>query len=128
MRHHAANTLVMKFEVKALIEALKKNRKGHDALFQKALAGWKKAVAKASQAVLDAKDSPDEILKRLRDLNSHGRCPMDQTKEYDTAISMLDMTTDEQIELTQHQYQCYVEDDWDWKDEWMGSNSAYTET
>jgi hypothetical protein len=54
--------------------------------------------------------------------------PMDQTRDYDRAITMLDMTTADDIELTPEQFQCYVMDDWSWKHQFSASNSNYTRT
>jgi hypothetical protein len=117
----------MTFKVEDLKAKLTENRNGHKALFDKALAGWKAAIQKGAQEVLDTKDDAEQIQERLQALYRHLRAPEDQTATYDTAIEMLEMTTDEKIELTQHQFQCYVKDDWDWKEEWLGSNVAYTE-
>jgi hypothetical protein len=125
MRHRNHETLVTTVPIKTMLEALKKNREGHKEMFDQALEGWKESVQEAAQDVLSAKDDKDEMLEKLQAMYNHGQPPMDQTDSYDSAIGMLEMSNDETIEITQTQYRCYVQDDWDWKEQWLGSNSAY---
>jgi hypothetical protein len=53
--------------------------------------------------------------------------PMDQTRDYDRVISMLEMSTEEEIELNHSDFAAYVLDDWAWKRQWVGTNAAYTQ-
>jgi hypothetical protein len=50
---------------------------------------------------------------------------MDQTKDYDRVIRMLEMTVDEIITIGAVEFQQYVMDDWTWKEQFTASNSAY---
>jgi hypothetical protein len=52
--------------------------------------------------------------------------PVDQTKAYDRAIGMLELSVDDVIELEEHDYQQYVLDEWAWSASASASNSFYT--
>ena len=52
--------------------------------------------------------------------------PQDNTEEYDRVIGMLQMATENEVELTIEDYARYVEDKWDWKRSWALHNSIYT--
>jgi len=51
--------------------------------------------------------------------------PISYVQEYDTAIKMLQMSTEDVIELTQQEFQQYVEDQWSWKRNFVASTSIY---
>lgn len=103
-----------------LLEILRKNRAEHRAIFEKALEGFRKEVIRQLERSLE--DAKAGRRYRLRiDLIQ----PMDQTKEYDRAIGMLEMATDETIDLSEIDYACYVQDEWSWKNQFTASNSRY---
>ncbi len=52
--------------------------------------------------------------------------PIDQTKEYDRAVRMLELAVDENIELTEQQFANYVMDEWQWSQHFMAMNSLYS--
>ena len=52
--------------------------------------------------------------------------PTDQTKEYDAAIAMLQMSVDDVINLEEHDFRNYVLDQWNWKQAWTASNIGYS--
>jgi hypothetical protein len=51
--------------------------------------------------------------------------PVNQTKEYDKAIGMLEMSIEDVIELEEHDYKNYVLDEWSWSAQTTASNSRY---
>ena len=110
----------VKVQKSELIEKLKENRSNHRAIFEKALKGYrKKAIEVLDAALLDAKEG--------RHINTYIKLtePIDQRKDYDRAIAMLEMSIDEEIEVTESEFAQYVLDDWDWKQQFMFTNSAY---
>lgn len=54
--------------------------------------------------------------------------PSDQTKDYDRVIGMLEMDTEHDVLLSEKDYQSYVLDDWQWKQNFLFSNSSYSDT
>ena len=111
-------TLVKKEDLK---KALVANREGHRDIFEKAIEGYRKA----------ALDQLNEAINRIK-LGSLEQVyiqmpvPEDHTRDYDRIISMLEMEVREDVTLSEKHYAQYVLDDWDWKEHWMASNSAYT--
>jgi len=104
-----------------LLEILKKNREAHRAIFEDALVGYRKeAIRLLDKALKDAKEG--------RKINTWIQLqePVDQTKDYDRAIKMIEMSVDENIEINEGDFQCYVLDDWQWKTQFLHTNAMYT--
>ena len=51
--------------------------------------------------------------------------PEDHTDDYSRVIEMLAMTTAEDIELSQDEFEKYVRDKWEWSAHAYASNSMY---
>jgi len=51
-----------------------------------------------------------------------------RTAAYDTAISMLELSEAQNITLTAQTYRQFVLDEWDWMDNWLLSNAAYSKS
>jgi hypothetical protein len=113
----------MKFDKQKLLEVLRANRESHRKIFLEACTGYlKKAIELLEQKLASA--------KRGERITMHFSLqqPIDQTKEYDRAIRMLEMSTNAIVELEEHDFQQYVMDDWAWKGQFLTSNSAYSGT
>lgn len=105
----------------ALLEKLKQNREAHREIFIEAQEGYRTAaVAELDSMLQEARDG-----KRIRRAVTLVE-PMDQTREYDSAIAMLEMSIDETIALGEQDFRCYVLDQWNWKERWTNSNSGYS--
>ena len=103
-----------------LLETLKKNREEHRGLFLEAQKGFRKAViATLDQRLQDARDG-----KKI-DLRIALPEPQDYTGEFDTAIKMLEWDTGDEVELTMHDFQRYVENQWEWRDAFTRTSGAY---
>jgi len=106
-----------------LLVVVKKNRASHRQIFEEALIGYRDEVIRQLEQRLDE-------AKRNKRVNHHISLiePMDQTKEYDRIIKMLEMSVESEIELTQSQFAMYVMDDWSWKQQFTASNVNYSAT
>lgn len=51
--------------------------------------------------------------------------PKDHSEDYEKAIRMIEMTTDEVIELTESQFDKLVMDNWGWKSDLIATSSVY---
>ena len=113
----------VKIEKEKLLVSLRTNRETHRAIFLEAQAGYREVVIERLDALLaDAREG-----RRITSSFSIEE-PMDQTRDYDRAIKMLEMSFDDVIELSEQDFRCYVMDDWSWKDDFLFSNSAYSVT
>ena len=111
-------------KVEDLIKTLQTNGERHATTFEKALEGYKAKCLELLEdriAQLRAGKTPDMISIRLME-------PEDHTEDYDTAIQMLDRHQEKTITLTQREFRNFVEDKWDWTDQWTLSNSQYLES
>lgn len=106
-----------------LIEKLTGNRDLHRKIFLEAQEGYRiQCIAELDKMLQEAREG-----KRIRRAVSLIE-PTDQTKEYDSAIAMLEMSVDETISLEEHDFRCYVLDQWSWKQKWAVSNAGYSQT
>ncbi len=104
----------------ALINRIKDNRDKHRTIYEEAMEGWKRTV------IQELERAYDQALKGERFLNRvFVPRPEDHTDEYDTVIELLEMSLDEELELTQQEFANYVLDKWRWRDAFLTTASNY---
>ncbi len=104
-----------------LLEKVVQNRTEHRQIFEKAMVGYRKeAIKQLDEMLADAVDG--KKIQRFLSLVE----PMDQTKEYDRAIAMLEMSVEEEMKITQQQFSELVLDNWAWKGQFTFSTTRYT--
>lgn len=103
-----------------LIEKLCENRRQHRELFERAQVGFKARIIEELELRLEqARDGkPVNLMISLAQ-------PIDQTEDYDRVIAMLEMHTEEEVELDERDFRCYVLDKWEWAAGAFTTNSAY---
>jgi len=113
-------TVTVKKEV--LLEKLIENRAKHIEELGEAMAGWVKAAIKELQDEIDClkKDPSDG------DLHFNLSKPVSHEKNYDIAISMLEMEVNDTVEIEVDEFQKYVNDEWDWSQSFKHLSSFYT--
>lgn len=105
-----------------VIEHLTANRTKHLAEYTEAMDGWR---ALASEKLcelasrLDRGESPSDLYVRLDRPENH-------TEEYDTALGMLGLSVDGEIEMTRTNYQNYILDKWGWSERFAATTSHYS--
>ena len=103
-----------------LLETIKQNRDEHRDQFLKAQEAYRETAIKQL----------DEQLALARERKSfHLRftlpVPKDYTESYDTAIQMLEWETADVIELSQHDFERYVLNRWEWAQAFAASTAIY---
>jgi hypothetical protein len=106
----------------ALLEVLRDNRTRHRAVFDKAIEGYRERAI----AELDARIQQLKARKGNVDLYIRLPEPVDHTRDYDRVIRMVEMHQNDTVELDEDAFAAYVEDDWDWKREFVGTTARYT--
>lgn len=104
-----------------LLTALTKNRADHRAVFLDALKSYRTRVIEELDKALEDARAGRRFLTNLM-----LQQPMDMTKEYDRAISMLNMSIEDVIELSDGEFRQFVLDDWSWRNQFIAANSVYT--
>jgi hypothetical protein len=106
-----------------LLDVVRKNREQHRKIFEEAIEGYRSAAIKELDAMLNEAKAGKRIRRTVSLVE-----PVDQTREYNKVIRMLEMSTEDVIELQEHEFSQYVLDDWGWKGQFLASNSAYSST
>ena len=114
----------IKVEKKELLDALRTNRGLHRKIFEEAVEGFRKQAFELLELkVADIKNG------RIAPVFVSVPVPVDHTTDYDRIIRMVEMdTTVGTIELEEEDFARYVMDDWDWKEQFLNTNSAYSMT
>jgi len=108
-----------------LLEVLEKNLATHIADVQEALALRQDVMLayfldEADKLQADADYQPKESV--------NFPAPSDNSKDYNKAIKMVEMTQDLVITLNEKQFDRLVMDEWDWKDSLIATSSLYGKT
>lgn len=115
-----------------LLKELKKNRKNHLAIFEEAK---KEYFVKAIEYVLDMQDELIDLEEELRNedfdvslsLPRHQLSkPFNYVSVYDTAIQMLELHTEDTIELSASEVRNLVQDMWDWQADFLNVAKIYS--
>jgi hypothetical protein len=134
MRHLHNINIEVEAKTKDVLEILRRNRTAHRKIVQEARAGWLKRcraeLEKRLQEITEGNDGCLVMLKAPKSFNMHFQLPepQDHTAEYDTVIQSLEMHTGETITLDADAVRQLVENRWDWIEEFLARNSAYSET
>lgn len=116
-----------------LLHTLKDNLTIHKEVYEEAMKGYEGAkITKmvdlstaASQATRENTSSNRKAVHEAYTAYAHLSRPQDQSESYELAIEIMKWETEEKIELNINDFQCYVRDNWNWKDAFRGSVSAY---
>jgi len=103
-----------------LIVVMTENREKHRDAYETAFDGYCKECIK----VLEENLAQFKAGTRKRLVWTEA-APEDHTKDYDRVLQMLEMSVDDEIDLLSNEFECYVQDDWGWKERWSTSNSKY---
>lgn len=113
-----------RIEKKKLLDILAKNKKAHRGIFEEAVDGYrKKAISTLEENLKLVKAN-----KKHRLVNFYLQVPEDHTRDYERAIKMIEMTTDQEILLGEQEFKSFVMDDWSWAAQFYASNSLYSAT
>jgi len=104
-----------------LLKIRKENRGKHKKEYDKALPKYWSELRKAFQGKIK------ELKKKDLGMNLYINLPQprEYLSEYDTTIRMLEMTTLLEVELSSHDFERFVMDEWEWKENFSNSTSIY---
>lgn len=104
----------IKVTVVDLIERVQENQIKHQKDYDDAMINYAEAHLKAHEDFneLMGKMEPGEA---FRETFGEIHKPENHGEDYDRLLAKLNMTVDETVELEDHEFRRYVQDDWDWK-------------
>lgn len=139
-----------------LIKALVENKAKHDALFDAAVAGyWTTAKAQLDEKRKqlytaldefqeDAETQLDRVVQKVdakeilpQSINVKGftwssylslAYPANHTTDYERAIRMMSASVYDEVKLSVNEFDRYVMNNWEWKNQFVASNSLYITT
>ncbi len=103
-----------------LLQKLRANRTRHSEVAKAALEGYKDealALLTRHADAFSAGKAPDLSIRLAR--------PTDHTRDYTRVIGMLEMHQGDVFDLDEDSYRKYVDDDWNWKREFLKMSSHY---
>jgi hypothetical protein len=103
-----------------LIEILKKNRDAHRGVVEKAWDGYRAMMIEQLDAQLKRARNREKV-----QMSVYLQTPVDHTADYDRVIGMLEMSIEENAELSEISYGRYVLDQWEWSASANLTNSMY---
>lgn len=103
-----------------LLTKLKANRDNHRELFLKAQEGYRKQVIEELEKQLEDARNGLSITRGIMLPD-----PVDHTDDYNTIITMVEMSVDDEIDLDTHSFNCYVMDKWEWSAMASEINTTY---
>lgn len=103
-----------------LVETLTTNRDAHRAIFEEALEGYKTRSVELLEEHIERikKGKVERIVVSLP-------VPEDHTDDYDRALTSLEWSIFDEVELTMREFDQYVRDNWSWKQEFAATTSLY---
>lgn len=114
--------MTMSFSRTELLEKLKANLANHSKIVEEARAGYIEKAKAAVAARLDVLKAGTVVA-----LTFSLQPPVDMSEVYKTTIGMLEMSKDEAITLTADEFRQLVQDEWDWTDNFLVANRAYSD-
>jgi hypothetical protein len=112
-----------KVKVETLLGHLRKNRERHASIVEKAQAKFREMVAARLEEMLALAKEGKKVQVKVG-----LAVPTCHTREYDTAIGLLEMTLEageETVEIDSDEYERFVMDSWEWVERFTTSNRAY---
>lgn len=116
------------------LETIKSNRARHLEQYQEAARDYNDLLLKEArkvrlhyQRIIDKLMKGDDLNTAIEYTNRNVNIspPSCHVGAYDQAIKMLEMCVDDVISLRSDEFACYIMDDWDWKDSFQRTVSAY---
>jgi hypothetical protein len=104
-----------------LLDVLRENRAAHRDIFLTAQEKYReRIIEELDRRLADAKAG------KAIDVYIRLPVPEDHTDDYDRIISMLMMSLDDEILLTERDAMTYVQDEWGWNASFFANTTSYT--
>lgn len=105
-----------------LLTKLKENRTQNVVVYRDALVKYRKKAGERLASTLKKIEAGRKFNLSFADIPK----PVSYEKEYDKVIGLLEMSVEDETEITSNEYSCYVLDDWTWKNHFfMNSTRIY---
>jgi enoyl reductase-like protein len=110
----------IKIKKQKLIDKIKENKKTHIELYEKAVIAYKK------EALEQLGKCTNEVNDGTLDIKLDLVTPIDNSQNYDDILEMFEWEVEDEIELGQNEFREYVQDETDFAQQAMFSNTLYS--
>ena len=97
-----------------LLDRIRDNMCAHETVFMKACDDWE-TIVKHELKIAKARWKTGDYTGIERWSSTLPHPPQHHLKEYERTLAMLTATIVDQIALSPHEWDCYWQDEWDWK-------------
>lgn len=104
-----------------LLTILRRNRENHSATFEEAVTVYQAELLR----VLEQKIEDVRAGRKVAHVITLPT-PEEHTADYDRVIRMLEMSLDDEVELDEHQFDEYVNDQWGWQRTFAANTLSYS--
>ena len=111
----------LSFKKSEVLDKLRENREEHMTIIVEAQKGYRKEAIKLFSDKLTSLKAGEKV-----DVSFHLPMPASYVDEFDNAIQMLEMSVDEEVELTDDEFKCYIRNKWTWQTRFLEANSSYS--
>ena len=118
---HILTSMRISAKTSEVLEVLVKNRAAHREIVVEARAGYAQRAVEVLTKELERLKAGNNVTVMFT-----LQAPKDHTKVYDTAIAMMRLHQDETVVLDSSQVRNLMLDEWDWKLDFLISNSKYS--
>lgn len=104
-----------------LLKKLIENKEKHMKIFKEACEGYQeKMIDCLNDWIKKVKHNPTTTV--YIKLNA----PISHAEDYENAITLLEMSSDVSVELSETEAQTYIRDQWEWRASWSSTVNQYT--
>ena len=109
-----------KYSVGQLRLIIQENRNNHKAEYDEALKAYKAQLVTLLEKKLAAAKNGEDVSHQINLAK-----PREYLAQYDRALRMFELTTQEEVELDSESFAQLVMDEWDWKESFSSINNSY---
>jgi hypothetical protein len=118
-----------------VIAKLKENQAKHISEYREALTAYRKVLIDHTNKFINdlvafrekiEATEPGGELPEVPNLYFNHEPPDNHQKDYERVIGMLEMSVKDTVRVTAQQWAAYVQDDWNWKKEFLRKTIAYS--
>lgn len=118
--NHTSGLNVIKVNKSDLGSVIFGNKQKHIAEYNEAMQGFKRAYKETLENLMQEAEYNDK-----HESSVFFDIPESHESDYETILEMLDMSVDEEIEISYSQFKRYVRDEWDWKQSFLTASAKY---
>lgn len=105
-----------------LLETIRTNRNRHRETYEEAVKIYRQRLMEWLEERIKQLQRNEKVRMRVNLPE-----PVDYTDQYDRAIRMLEMSTEEEIKISSTDFDRFVMDNWEWREHFAANTSFYVE-